>query len=340
VATVDTPWVEHSGRAMKPGSGRFSGAGTMLSAAAVVGIVVGMVVGLLVAQGPTRYRAHATLAMLPGPQVAEAEVSNFWEVLSRGQATRTGAIVLGQDRWLSTAAADAGVPASELTLAAGSVPETTLIEITMDANSAEAAERALAAVLDSASAEAAAVSGPFALETVGPPEGSATELSPAQPEVLAAFGFAGLLLGLGIGLLVLGRRGRRRLGTPVDHEPVAAGPTGESTAPPTAAAAPRAEAPAPRSPDPETARPAPEPAVDAETLALRPAVRRRVPQPTPRQASANPTASVRPARRHRYDPAAPPPDAPGGSIRRPGDHGVQGPRHGPNPQASGRNGQR
>lgn len=182
-------------------------------AAALAGLLVGVLVAVLVTSSPPRYRAAATLALLPGPQLAAQELPDYWEVLSRGQATRTSALVLGQPRWLAAAALESGEPVDRLTLAAGAIPDTSLISVTMEADTSRAAELALRSVIQGGSGEAAAVSGPFALNVVSDPEGSAVSLAPNELPVLVAGGLAGLLIGAGAGLVVgravAGRRARR-----------------------------------------------------------------------------------------------------------------------------------
>jgi len=61
------------------------------------GLVAGLLGAVLYTGRPDRYRAHAVLAMLPGPAVAPADLPEAWRVLTaEGQATRTAAIVLSQ----------------------------------------------------------------------------------------------------------------------------------------------------------------------------------------------------------------------------------------------------
>jgi len=112
------------------------------------------------------------------------------------------AIVLEDGRWLDDAAAAAGVPKSSLTVTAGAIPDTTLITVSVEADSAKAAEAGLQSVLGHALNQAAQVSGPFKLEVIASPEGSAQPQSPRPVELVAAFGVAGLLVGAGAGLLV------------------------------------------------------------------------------------------------------------------------------------------
>lgn len=169
---------------------------------ALLGLLIGVLPAYLLSSHAERFQAQTTVAMLPGPVVPSSEASNYWEVLNRGQATRSAAIVLEDDRWLRDASSAAGVPPSELTLTAGAIPDTTLITITVEANSAKAAEAALQSVLTNALSEAAQVSGPFKLEVVAAPEGTARSKSPRPIEVAGAAGIAGMLVGAGVGVFV------------------------------------------------------------------------------------------------------------------------------------------
>lgn len=186
----------------------------MVIVLAAVGLLAGVFAAAAFTGRGERFTAEATLAMLPGPEVPLDQASNFWEVLNRGQATRSAAIVLGNDRWLDAAASTAGVPKSELTLAAGALPDTTLITVTMQANSANVADVALESVLTSSSDVAATVSGPFKLESITSPDSGAQSMSPDRMQMFGALGIAGLSIGAGAGLLVSraarGRSARRK----------------------------------------------------------------------------------------------------------------------------------
>lgn len=174
----------------------------MVVVLAAVGLLAGVLAAAVFTGRGERFTATATLAMLPGADVPLDQASNFWEVLNRGQATRSAAIVLGNDQWLDAAASTAGVHKSELTLAAGALPDTTLITVTMQANSAKAADTALESVLTSSSDLAATVSGPFKLESINSPDGSARSMSPDRVQIVGALGLAGLSIGAGAGLLI------------------------------------------------------------------------------------------------------------------------------------------
>lgn len=181
--------------------------------------LAGGLLGVIGAHGfngrPGQYSAGATLAMLPGPEVQVAETPAFWEVLNDGQATRTAAMVIGDDRWLVAAASAAGVPSSTITLTAGAVPQTTLISVTVKAGSAAAARAALDSVLVDAVGFAAKASGPFELQTVAAP--APKPLRPSDTQMLAALGGAGILIGAGSGVLI-SRSARKRAGSVGDRD--------------------------------------------------------------------------------------------------------------------------
>jgi hypothetical protein len=188
---------------------------------ATLGLVMGVVMADALSGREKRFTAQATLAMLPERNIPLEQVSSFWEVLNRGQATASAAIVLKDGRWLDSAAAAAGVPKSELTLSAGAIPDTTLITVTMKAQSARAAEAALDSVLADAVRPAAEIAGPFRLETVVPPDGSATAMAPTPIQMFGALGIAGLLVGAGAGLLVsrfIRELSARKPDAPVERE--------------------------------------------------------------------------------------------------------------------------
>ncbi|SDH06260.1 lipopolysaccharide biosynthesis protein [Pseudonocardia oroxyli] len=213
-----------------------------------LGLVLGLAGAYFYTSGPQTYRAHAVLAMLPGPSVSTTEQAGVWEVLSRGQATRTGAIVLNQPQWLDRAADRVGVAPRSLTLAAGAVPDTTLIDVTLDAATPDVAERALTAVLLEASGPAAEVSGPFALDVIQPAAGTAEPLAASPTPTFLGLGLGGALVGVGLGFLlerVLRRRAARKATEPVEEPSLESSVGVHDHAP---LPAPAAAAPAPVAP--------------------------------------------------------------------------------------------
>ncbi|WP_084836291.1 hypothetical protein [Williamsia sp. 1138] len=187
---------------------------------ALVGLLLGIVAALVFSavQSPN-YEAKAVVVMMPAPGVPVAETSYYWEILSRGQVTRTAAIVLADHNWMDDAAQAAGVPESDLTLTTGAVADTTLIELTMSAGSADAAEKSLTKLIEVASPDAAKISGPFVLKVISSPEGSAEKSGISSAQLVPAAAIAGLVLGAGIALLLTRIGG---VGTAVSQAP--AGP--------------------------------------------------------------------------------------------------------------------
>lgn len=179
----------------------------VIAAIALVGAVLGALLGFLVAPQSSRYTMSADVALLPAPNLTTAEASNFWEVLTRGQITRTAAIVYADQRWLSSAAKAANVPQGDLTLTAAALPETTVLTVTVTGPSSAATESALNDVLATATREVSSVSAPFLVKVLFPQEGSATKVAtPGRKQVAAAGFVAGLLAGGGIGWFVARRR--------------------------------------------------------------------------------------------------------------------------------------
>ncbi len=181
----------------------------IIALAGVIAALLGMS-SVLIAQSvtPNRYRAETQVALVPSRQAPVQEISSLWEALSRGQAGVIGAEVLGQRRWLAPASAASGVPVGALTLAAGPVANTTLINVSVEAPSAWAAEAAVDAVVREGRPVVEQVSGPFALEVVQDAAGSATEVGATGGQAVAFAGAAGLLIGGGSTLLVTRRRAK------------------------------------------------------------------------------------------------------------------------------------
>ncbi|WP_133148005.1 hypothetical protein [Mycobacterium lehmannii] len=179
---------------------------------ALIGAVLGAAFGALAAPTSQRYTASVNVALTPGPDLTTAESSSFWEVLTRGQISRTAAIVYEDSRWLTSAAKAANVRQSELTLSANALPDTSVLSVSVTANSSAAAEAALSDVLTTASAEVASVTAPFLAKTLSPTEGSARRVPvPGKAQFAAAGALAGLLGGGSVGWYFLRRRGGSRL---------------------------------------------------------------------------------------------------------------------------------
>ncbi len=188
----------------------------MIAVVALIGALLGAGVGAVAAPGASRYAASANVAFLPAPELTMVEASDFWEVLTRGQVTRTAAIVYDDPRWLTSAAEAAKVPRDDLTLTAAALPDTTVLAVTVTAGSADAAEAALNSVLTSATPEVSSIAAPYFVKVLWPQENSAyPEPSPGRMQVAAAGALGGLLVGAGIGWLL--QRRRHAAGTPGRH---------------------------------------------------------------------------------------------------------------------------
>lgn len=192
-----------------------------IPALAVVGALLGALLGIVLTPDAGRYKATGDVAFLPAANLTIVEASNFWEVLTRGQVSRTAAVVYDDPRWLPSAANAAKVSESDLTLSAAAVPETTIVAVTVQAPSPEAAEAALNDVLTTATAEVASLASPYSVRVLWPAEGSAVPLAlPGRTQVMAAGALAGILIGGGAAWYLthrvrLGRQPRRPAGDPL-----------------------------------------------------------------------------------------------------------------------------
>lgn len=181
----------------------------ILAFAAVIGALIGGAVGMLVPLA-THYQAAAQVAMVPGTNLTTADASAYWEVLTQGQVSHTAATVFSDPRWKASAVSAAGVDASQITLTAGAIPNTTMVSITADGPSAQAVEAALSDLLNKALPEVTAVSTPFTVRIVSQPI-SVTATAVPRLQIALAGALGGLVLGAAAGFGLLWLRGR---GTP------------------------------------------------------------------------------------------------------------------------------
>ncbi|MUL64001.1 hypothetical protein BOO86_05950 [Mycobacterium sp. CBMA 234] len=172
-----------------------------------IGLVVGGIAGGLFPVSTT-YRATAQIAMVPGASLTTADTSAYWEVLTQGQVSRTAAAIFSDPRWLASAASAAGVGASDFTLTAGAIPDTTMVSITADAPSARAAEAAVDDVLNHAMPEVTTILAPFQVRVVSPPT-AASPMTTSRTQLVLAGALGGLLLGAAAGIVVSWLRSRR-----------------------------------------------------------------------------------------------------------------------------------
>lgn len=190
----------------------------LIALPALVGAILGALLAVLAVPAASRYSASANVALLPAAGLTTAEASSFWEVLTRGQVTRTAALVYDDPRWLSPAADAAKVSRGELAMTAAALPDTTILTVTVTGPSPEAAETALGSVLTTATPEAASLATPFDVKVLWPQQNSAyPEPAAGRKQVAAAGAFGGLLVGGGVGW-VLARRRRAEVPGGRHHE--------------------------------------------------------------------------------------------------------------------------
>lgn len=179
----------------------------LIAICAIVGAVLGALAGAVATPSGSRYIAAANVALVPAPELTMIEASDFWEVLTRGQVTRTAAVIYDDPRWLPDAADTAKVPRGYLTLTASALPETTILTVTVTAGSATAAETALNTVLTAATPEVSSLAAPYFVKVMWPQESSAyAEPAASRTQMAAAGALGGLLIGAGLGWFLRRRR--------------------------------------------------------------------------------------------------------------------------------------
>ena len=145
---------------------------TVIMGFVLICTVVGALFGYTLAPTTHRYSAGAKVVLLPAADLPASEASNFWEVLTRGQVSRMAAIIYDDQRWLSSAARAANVPQDQLSLSASALQDTTMVVVTVTANSPMAAEAALNDVLTVATAEVTSLVVPYKVKVLWPPPDS------------------------------------------------------------------------------------------------------------------------------------------------------------------------
>jgi len=173
----------------------------IICAFALVGALIGVVLGVSAAPGNTRYQISANVALVPPPNLSTVEASGFWEVLTRGQVSRTAAILYSDPRWIPSAANAAKADPGDLYVEATALPETTMMTVSVSASSAQAAEAALNDILTTATPDVASLAAPYFVKVLWPQKGSAVVLPAPGKTTFGGAGFlGGLLVGGGIGV--------------------------------------------------------------------------------------------------------------------------------------------
>jgi hypothetical protein len=154
------------------------------------------------------WKASAQLALVPGKQLPAADQPSYWESLSGGQAGRIAAEVLNQSTWKTAAAQAANVAPEQLTIVAGVVDSTNLINVTAETTSSDGAVASLQKLLTDATPTVQNVAGPFAVTVVQEPAGTAVASSLPKSQLLIVVFIGGLLVGSGAALIIA--RARRK----------------------------------------------------------------------------------------------------------------------------------
>jgi hypothetical protein len=185
-----------------------------LATAVVVGVVLAVVAAVatavLAGGSGTTFTATAQLAQIPGRTLAAGDVPQSWDTLGGGSYGKAAASVYTAPRWRNAAATAVGLPSSSVIITAGLLDNTSLIAMTAEAPTAQAAQKALQTVIDQATPLATQVAGPYDIIVAqAPTPGTATGVPASQLAIGAAV--LALVLGTGLTLAAQGRRRDREL---------------------------------------------------------------------------------------------------------------------------------
>ncbi|WP_281689049.1 hypothetical protein [Pseudonocardia thermophila] len=177
----------------------------------VTGVVALVATMFVVGNAKPTYTASALLAVKPSTQIAPGDTLSTWEALSGGQTGRVASEVYQQPRFAAAAAAALGLPETDLRVSAGPPPEAaTLIQLTVEAPSPQAAEQAAAQIIKDATPVATDVAGGTLIQiiTVQDPAGSAVASGVPATQLLIVVFIGGLLVGSGAALIIARARSR------------------------------------------------------------------------------------------------------------------------------------
>lgn len=199
------------------------------------GVVAGALVALLVlAVGlglafTRNQRWTATAALLVQPHAASGNgdtLASLYDTLSSGQVAATYAELFKEPALKAAAEGDAGVPAGDrgdVAVDVTVVPDTSILDVTVGADDAGAAERVADALAKRATDQVAAMTTPYGVTPTAPAAGTAERAGPDTRTVLAVVVLvalvAGLLVQQGWASVVRSRRWGRALAAPASEWP-------------------------------------------------------------------------------------------------------------------------
>ncbi|WP_232664323.1 hypothetical protein [Pseudonocardia sp. TRM90224] len=156
------------------------------------------------------YRAQSVVVLAPAGNAASGENASLWESLGGGTQSQIAAAIFALPKFQDQAAAAAGVEPDKISVTAGVVESSVLINIKVDAPTAAAAETAADKIVELARPEIVASIGQFQVNPVQPASGTATPAGIPAGQMLVVVFIGGLLVGSGVALVVTRARSRKQ----------------------------------------------------------------------------------------------------------------------------------
>jgi len=168
-------------------------------------LFAGLVAMLLVAAGGVAYalmaqpeRWTATADVLIVPELPQADIGSYFEVLSRGQVTATAAEIMGDDRFLTSAALDVEIDPAEVESNVSVVPGTAVLTFSVTADEPADAEAIVDRLVSRSMPTVNELLSPFEVRTLGPADGSAVRSGLSLGQLASAIGLLTIVVGVAV----------------------------------------------------------------------------------------------------------------------------------------------
>ncbi|MEJ3658026.1 hypothetical protein WEH80_34185 [Actinomycetes bacterium KLBMP 9759] len=173
----------------------------------VVALAVVGASGMLPAQV---FRAQTVVVLAPAADVSYDDDNGLWTALEGGTQSQIAAALFAQPKYRDLAAAAAGVAPNELSVTAGVVESSVLINIKVDAPTAAAAETAADKIVELARPDLPATVGKFQVTALQPATGTATPAGIPAGQTLVVVFIGGLVLGSFVAFVAIRARSRKQ----------------------------------------------------------------------------------------------------------------------------------
>ncbi|WP_232667425.1 hypothetical protein [Pseudonocardia sp. TRM90224] len=181
---------------------------TILLSGLLTGVVALVGVGASGVLPAQVFRAQTVVLISPAADVSYGDKNGLWTALEGGTQSQIAAALFAQPKYRDLAAVAAGVAPNQLSVTAGVVESSVLINIKVDAPTAAVAETVADKIVELARPDIAGTVGKFQVNAVQPATGTATPAGIPAGQALVVVFIGGLVIGSGFAFVAI--RARRR----------------------------------------------------------------------------------------------------------------------------------